>query len=95
MTFDEFKQEAFAADPALKAEYDALKPQYDLIRAVIGARIKKNMSQRQLAEKIGTKQSNISRFESGNSNPSLAFIQKIAAALDLEVSISLKEGRAS
>lgn len=95
MTFDDFKKEAFAADPELKAEYDALKPQYDLIRAVIGARIEQGITQKELAEKVGTKQSNISRFESGNSNPSLGFIQKIASALGLELSISLKENQAS
>lgn len=95
MNLDDFKKEAFAADPELKAEYDVLKPQYDLIRAVIGARIEQGLTQKELAEKMGTKQSNISRFESGNANPSLGFIQKLASALGLELSISLKESKAS
>jgi predicted transcriptional regulator len=56
-------------DPAFKREYDALEPEYAVIRAVIGKRIEKKMSQQQLARKVGTKQSAISRLESGNANP--------------------------
>lgn len=95
MTYEAFKEEAFAADPRLKAEYDAMKPRYDLIRAVIGARVEQGISQKELAERAGTKQSNISRFESGNSNPSLAFIQRIADALGMELTVALKERSAS
>ena len=48
------------------------------------------MTQKQLAEKIGTKQSNIARLESGNYNPSYQFLQKIAGALDKKLSFALR-----
>lgn len=90
MTFQEYKKAAFEKDPALKAEYDALAPQYELIKEVISARIEQNISQTELARRVGTKQSNISRFESGNYNPSLEFLNKVANALGKELSISIQ-----
>jgi predicted transcriptional regulator len=90
MTFKEYKKAAFEQDSALKAEYNALAPQYELIKEVIAARIEQNISQTELARRAGTKQSNISRFESGNYNPSLAFLVKIAEALGKELSVSIQ-----
>lgn len=77
-------------DPEFKAEYDRLGPEYEIIEAIIKKRIEKNISQKQLAEKMGTKQSALSRLESGNYNPSLAFLKKVATALDAKLSISIK-----
>lgn len=77
-------------DPEFKAEYDRLGPEYEIIEAIIRKRLEKNISQKQLAEKMGTKQSALSRLESGNYNPSLAFLKKVAAALDAKLSISIK-----
>lgn len=77
-------------DPEFKAEYDALEPEYELIRQIISARTEKKMTQKQLAEKIGTKQSNIARLESGNYNPSFLFLQKVAGALDKKLSFALR-----
>lgn len=77
-------------DPKIKAEYDRLGPEYEIIEAIIKKRIEKNISQKQLAEKMGTKQSALSRLESGNYNPSLAFLKKVATALDAKLSISIK-----
>ncbi len=90
MTFQEYKKAAFEKDSILRAEYDVLAPQYELIKEVISARIEQNISQTELARRAGTKQSNISRFESGNYNPSLAFLKKIAAALGKELSVSIQ-----
>ena len=77
-------------NPVFKAEYDALEPEYELIRQLIKARTEKKMTQKQLAEKIGTKQSNIARLESGNYNPSFQFLQKVASALDKKLSFALR-----
>ena len=77
-------------NPVFKAEYDALEPEYELIRQLIKARTEKKMTQKQLAEKIGTKQSNIARLESGNYNPSFQFLQKVAGALDKKLSFALR-----
>lgn len=76
-------------DDEFKAEYEALEPEYELRRQLIQARIASNMTQKQLAEKAGTKQSNIARLESGSYNPSFQFLQKIAAALNKKISITL------
>ena len=85
---DELKEELFK-DPEIKAEYDALEPEYQLIRQIIEARTENNMTQKQLAEKVGTRQSNIARLESGNYNPSFQFLQKVAKALNKKLSFSL------
>lgn len=76
MDFKEYKAKVFAERPEVKEEYDVLAPQYEIIRAEIESRRAIGMTQKQLAEKMGTAQANISRFESGTYNPSLAFLQK-------------------
>ena len=76
-------------DPKVKAEYDHLGPEYDIIEAIIRQRLKKGLTQKQLAQKMGTKQSALSRLESGNYNPSLAFLKKVATALNSQLHINL------
>jgi ribosome-binding protein aMBF1 (putative translation factor) len=77
-------------DPAVLNEYERLEPDYQIIREIIKARIKQGLSQKELAERIGTRQSNISRLESGDYNPSLEFLIKVAHGLDKELSILLR-----
>jgi ribosome-binding protein aMBF1 (putative translation factor) len=76
-------------DKLVKKHYAGLKAEYDLISQVIEARIQKGFSQKVLAQRVGTKQSAISRFESGNYNPSLAFLTKISKALGTKLQISI------
>jgi ribosome-binding protein aMBF1 (putative translation factor) len=76
-------------DPEVKKGYDALEVEYSIIAQVIQKRLDKKMSQKQLAEKIGTKQSAISRLEGGNTNPSVAFLEKISKALGSKLQISI------
>ena len=90
MTYREYKRTALMNNPALRAEYDALASQYKIIDAVISARLDQKMTQAELAERAETKQSNISRFESGNYNPSIEFLQKIAGALGKRLEIQLR-----
>lgn len=87
MNINEYKKRAFEADPELYDEYKALAPEYELIKQIIQARTEQNLTQRELADKIGIKQSNISRLESGNYNPSLDFLKKIASGLGKELHI--------
>lgn len=75
-------------DPAYKKAYDELDLEFSIISAVIDARIKKGMTQKKLAEKMGTKQSSIARFESGNYNPTLAFVQKLLKAIGAKIRVS-------
>ena len=74
-------------DSELKAEYDRLQPEYAVIQAILDARIKKGVTQKELAQKIGTKQSVISRLESGRANPSIGFLKKLAQALNSHLEI--------
>jgi len=90
MNYRDYRERALAEDPELRKEYEALAPQYEIISAVIAARLEKKITQAELAERMSTRQSNISRFESGNYNPSMAFLQKMADALDKQLEITLK-----
>jgi len=78
------------SDKSIKKEYDSLEARYQLISQIIKARLKKGISQNELAKKIGTKQSAISRLESGNSNPSLDFLIKISNAIDTPLVLQSK-----
>lgn len=60
---------------------------YKIIEEIIMARQEKNLTQTDLAELVGTKQPNISRLESGNYNPTLDFLNKIAKAIGKEIRI--------
>ena len=76
-------------DEEFQMEHGKLKPRYELIAQIIDVRNRLNMTQEELAQRIGTQKSNISRFESGSYNPTLDFITKIARSLGKEVRISL------
>lgn len=78
-------------DKAVKKEFDRLTPRYKAISALISARTKKGITQKELAKKIGTKQSAIARFEAGIVNPSLGFLEKIADVMGYRVNISLSK----
>ncbi len=83
-------KEELLKDPAVLKEYNRLKPHYELISQLIEARAKKGLTQAELAKKMGTKQSAIARVEGGNSNPSVAFLQKLATALGSKLTIQIQ-----
>jgi DNA-binding XRE family transcriptional regulator len=76
-------------DEAVKNELKINESEYKIIEEIIMARKEKKLTQKDLAELIGTKQSNISRLESGNYNPSLDFLNKIALAVGKELEIKM------
>ncbi|KKS14139.1 MAG: Helix-turn-helix domain protein [Candidatus Daviesbacteria bacterium GW2011_GWB1_41_5] len=78
-------------DPTTKKEFDKLAPRYAVISQLINARIKNKMTQMDVAKKIGTKQSAIARLESGNINPSLEFLQRIAQVMGYKLTINLSK----
>lgn len=86
--WEDFKKELLK-DPEVKRGYDALELEFNIIAQVIQKRLEKKMSQKQLAEKIGTKQSAIARLEGGNTNPSVAFLEKVSKALGSKLQISI------
>ncbi len=63
----------------------------DLADEILRLRMEKGWSQTELARRAETKQANISRLESGLSNPSVNFLQKVAKALDADLTISFKK----
>lgn len=89
MNLNEYIREQ-SKDSDFKKAYDDLAPEYEIIRAIIVARAETNMTQKELAEKTGIQQSHISRLESGNYNPSLKFLKRVAAGLGKELHISFK-----
>ena len=77
-------------NPEFKKEYDALETEYQLISQMIELRNKYNITQAELAKRIGTTQSNISRLESGNYNPSVEFLNRVAGAFGKKVDIRFR-----
>lgn len=86
-SYSNFKKRALK-NKVLRKEYDALAPEFAIAEALIEKRLECGISQAELAEKIGTKQSAISRLESGNYNPSIKLLGKVARELNLKLSIS-------
>lgn len=74
-------------DPHFRTEYDKLQPEFALIEAVLKARKEKGLTQKEIAEKVGTKQSVISRLEKGKANPTVSFLKKLAGAFSSRLEI--------
>ena len=77
-------------DPEFRSEYEALEPEYEIIRQIILARKELNITQKELAERTGIKQGNISRLEKGTYNPSLQSLKKVAKGLNKELHIEFR-----
>ena len=77
-------------DKKTKKEYEKLAPRYAVISALISARIKKGITQKELAQKLGTKQSAIARLEGGNINPSFGLLEKIASVMGYKLTVQLQ-----
>ncbi|MFA6304320.1 MAG: helix-turn-helix transcriptional regulator [Patescibacteria group bacterium] len=76
-------------NPNIKKAYDELGPEFAVIRMIIAKRLAAGLTQTQLAKKLGTKQSAISRLEQGSANPSLALLVKLSKALNAKLEISI------
>jgi DNA-binding XRE family transcriptional regulator len=73
----------------VQSELKKNEAEYKIIEEIIMARQEKHLTQKELAELIGTKQSNISRLESGNYNPTLDLLNKIAQAVGKELQVRI------
>ena len=89
MTFREDLNEMLK-DPEFAKEFKALEPEYEIVKQLIRSRSELNLTQKELADKIGIKQSNISRLESGEYNPTLGFLKKVASGLGKELHIEFR-----
>ena len=73
--------------PSFKAEWDALQPELTIAQAMIDARKESGLTQKQLSERTGIAQADISKLERGNANPSLRTLQRLAAGMGMNVKI--------
>ncbi len=70
-----------------KKEYEAIQPEMDVIRALVDARSSLNLTQKELAERTGINQADISKIENGTRNPSLKLLKKLADGMDMVLKI--------
>lgn len=73
--------------PSFKAEWDALQPELTIAQAMIDARKESGLTQKQLSERTGIAQADISKLERGNANPSLRTLQRLAAGMGMNIRI--------
>lgn len=74
-------------DPEFRKIHEATRLEYEIARALIKARIERGLTQAQLAKKLKTKQSVISRVESAQTTPSLSFLKRLAQALNVSLKV--------
>ncbi len=74
-------------DPEFAAEWNALDPEFQIIKAMLDGRAAKNLTQKELSEITGINQADISKLENGNANPSLKTLERLAAGLGMRVKV--------
>ena len=87
MQLDEYIKDREERDPAFRHARKESQPHFDLRRSVIAARLNASMTQQELSKASGLPRSTITRLESGESNPTVATLEKLAAALSIRFAI--------
>lgn len=80
--FQEFLKEQLQ-DDEFKKEWEDIQPEMDVIRAMVDARISQNLTQKELAERTGINQADISKLENGTRNPSLKLLKRLADGMGM------------
>lgn len=75
-------------DPAVRKAYEKTRIEYQIADALISARLKNNLTQKELARRLKTKQSVISRVENARTTPTVSFLERLAAVLGTKLTIS-------
>ena len=75
------------ANPEFKKEYENLQPEFDVIRAIIDGRTSQNLTQKQLADRTGINQADISKLENGTRNPSINLLKRLADGMGMRLKI--------
>lgn len=75
------------ADPAFRAEYEALEPEFAIIQAMVDARKHSGLTQKELSERTGIAQSDISKLENGSANPSLRTLRRLAEGMGMKLKV--------
>lgn len=84
--YDKFRAEQLE-NPAVREEYEALRPEFEIVSAIIEARKKQNLTQKELSERTGISQADISRLENGTRNPSLNLLKRVARGMNTRLEI--------
>ena len=87
MTLKEYKANRMK-NPDFAKVYEEVQPEMNVIRAIIDARISQNMTQKELAERTGIAQTEISRLENGTRNPSIKLLQRLADGMGMVLNVS-------
>lgn len=74
-------------EPGFRFEYEALEPEFAIAQAIIDTRKKSGYTQKQLSEKTGIAQGDISRIEKGEANPSLRTLKRLASGMDMKLNL--------
>jgi ribosome-binding protein aMBF1 (putative translation factor) len=91
--YDEMLKEELK-DPVFRKEYDELEEEFEVAKQVIDLRLKKGLTQKELAEKVNTSQSCIARLESGTyQNMSLSFLRRVGEALGVQPHVKFEKLR--
>ena len=77
-------------DPEFKAEYEALEPEFAIVQAIIDARKKSGLTQKQLSERTGIAQGDISKIEKGEANPSLRTLKRLASGMNMKLHLQFE-----
>ena len=85
-TFDDMLEKQMK-DEEFKKEYEAIQPEFDVIRAIVDVRISQNLTQRELAERTGINQADISKLENGTRNPSVNLLKRLADGMGMALKI--------
>ncbi len=86
MNLKEYKAEQMK-NPAFAAAYEEIQPEMAVIRAIVEAREASHLTQQELSERTGIAQTEISKLENGNRNPSIKLLQRLAAGMQMNLKI--------
>ncbi len=84
--FQEFLNEQLQ-DDEFRKEWEDIQPEMDVIRAMVDARISQNLTQKELAERTGINQADISKLENGTRNPSLKLLKRLADGMGMNLKL--------
>ena len=85
-TFDEMLAKQMK-DEEFKKEYEAIQPEMDVIRAIVDARTSQNLTKKELSERTGINQADISKLENGTKNPSINLLKRWAEGMGMTLKI--------
>ena len=74
-------------DEKFRKEYEEMQPEFDVIRAIVDARTSQNLTQKELSERTGINQADISKLENGTRNPSVSLLKRLAEGMGMVLKI--------